>query len=119
MEMKNAIKDMVAYFFYLAIIMIICYGSRDNNSFRQKTAIERALIYGGMNCEILPSDDPKYKACSKEVLPVKAVMFSKVRTTNDWWTWFDKTLLPNVRVQPWYNNNPPYRYICSYVFLAS
>ena len=33
----------------------------------------------------------------------------KVRDSNDWWTWFDRTLLPNVRVQLWYNQNPPYR----------
>ena len=38
-----------------------------------------------------------------------AVMFTKVRDSNDWWTWFDKTLLPNVRVQLWYNQAPPYR----------
>lgn len=36
-------------------------------------------------------------------------MFTKVRDSNDWWTWFDKTLLPNVRVQLWYNQAPPYR----------
>jgi hypothetical protein len=41
-------------------------------------------------------------------LPDKAVMFNMVHDVNDWWTWFDKTLLPNVRVQNWYNNDPPY-----------
>ncbi len=57
MEMKGVIKDMIIYFAYLAIIIIICYGSRDSNAFRQKTAIEKAVIHAGMNCEILPTGD--------------------------------------------------------------
>jgi hypothetical protein len=54
MEMKTVIKEMLVYFTYLGIIMLISYGSRDSDSYRQKTAIEKALIYGGMNCDILP-----------------------------------------------------------------
>jgi polycystin 1L2 len=36
-------------------------------------------------------------------------MFNKMSDVNDWWIWFDNTLLPNVRVQNWYNGDPPYR----------
>ena len=32
----------------------------------------------------------------------------QVRDVNEWWDWVDMTLIPNVRVQNWYNNKPPY-----------
>ena len=32
----------------------------------------------------------------------------QVREVNHWWLWLNKTLIPNVRVQNWYNGDPPY-----------
>ena len=32
----------------------------------------------------------------------------KVKDVNDWWNWINDTVLPNVRVQNWYNGKPPY-----------
>ena len=32
----------------------------------------------------------------------------KVKDANDWWNWMDRSVIPNVRVQNWYNNAPPY-----------
>ena len=78
-------------------------------AYYQRSALERSMIFAGMNCDILPEDDLRYKGCRPEELPEPAVMFTKVRDGNDWWTWFDNTLLPNVRVQLWYNQAPPYR----------
>lgn len=34
--------------------------------------------------------------------------FTKVRDVNQWWLWVNNTLIPNVRVQNWYNGDPPY-----------
>ena len=36
------------------------------------------------------------------------VDFKKVREVNQWWMWVNHTLIPNVRVQNWYNGAPPY-----------
>ena len=36
------------------------------------------------------------------------VNFMKVRDVNDWWGWFNDTVMTNVRVQNWYNGKPPY-----------
>lgn len=59
MVMKSLIKEMLVYFSYLAIIMVINHGSADSNAFLQKSAIEKAIVYGGMNCEILPVGELK------------------------------------------------------------
>ena len=32
----------------------------------------------------------------------------KVIDVNQWWLWLNTTLIPNVRVQNWYNGFPPY-----------
>ena len=39
---------------------------------------------------------------------MKPITYLQVRTVNQFWTWMDKTLIPNVRVQNWYNDDPPY-----------
>ena len=40
--------------------------------------------------------------------PNPYVDFKKVREVNQWWMWVNYTLIPNVRVQNWYNGAPPY-----------
>ena len=40
--------------------------------------------------------------------PNPYVDFNKVREVNQWWMWVNHTLIPNVRVQNWYNGAPPY-----------
>lgn len=66
MEMKNVIRDLVIYFIYVAIVYIISYGNRDPNAFLSKQAVESAVIFGGLNCDILPTDDPRYKKCNSD-----------------------------------------------------
>lgn len=70
--------------------------------------MQKAVIYGSLNCDILPEDDPAYQSCEDEDIPHPAIDFTKVRDANEWWHWFDHTLMPNVRVQPWYNEKQPY-----------
>ena len=60
MEMKTVLRDLVIYFFYVAIIFIISYGNRDPDAYLSKSAIESSVIFGGVNCDILPTDDPRY-----------------------------------------------------------
>ena len=38
----------------------------------------------------------------------KNQLLIKVREVNQFWMWFNATLIPNVRVQSWYNDDPPY-----------
>ena len=70
--------------------------------------MEQQVIFGGLNCDILPTDDPKYKPCDERLVPHKYVNFMFVRDINEWYFWMKRTLIPNVRVQPWYNDDPPY-----------
>ncbi len=55
--MRVVIKDIVVYFVYVIIIFIISYGNRDPNAYMAKEAMEKAIIFGGVNCEVFPSDD--------------------------------------------------------------
>ena len=107
-EMKTVLREMLTYFVYVGIIMIIAYGNRDANAFLEKSALETAVVFGGTTCEIVPNDDPRYIECTNETLPFPHVNFMKVKDVNDWWNWLHDTVLPNVRVQNWYNDKPPY-----------
>ena len=66
------------------------------------------LSTGGTTCEIVPEDDPRFTECTEEQLPNPHVNFMKIKDVNDWWNWINDTVLPNVRVQNWYNGEPPY-----------
>ena len=79
MEMKTVIKELSIYFIYVVIIFIISYGNRDPDAFRQKEAVERAVVNGDLNCGILPEDDPYYQSCDEEEVPEPAIDFMKVR----------------------------------------
>jgi hypothetical protein len=35
-------------------------------------------------------------------------VFFQVADVNQYWYWVQQTLVPNVRVQPWYNGRQPY-----------
>lgn len=59
LEMRVVVKDIIVYLIYVSIIMIISYGNRDSNAFLAKEAMEKAIIFGGTNCDIYPTDDPK------------------------------------------------------------
>lgn len=107
-EMRNVIRDIVIYFVYIIIIIIISYGNRDPNAYLAKSAIESAIVFGDSNCNILPTDDPRYKPCKPGDLPIPYVNFNNIRDVNEWFGWLDLTLIPNVRVQPWYNGRPPF-----------
>jgi len=40
-EMKELLNNLAVYFIYVMIIFTICYGNKDPNAFRQKTALEQ------------------------------------------------------------------------------
>ena len=94
------------YFVYLAVIFAISYGNRDPNAYFEKYGLETAVIYGGLNCENVPPDDSNWRPCKN--LKNRHTSFMNVIDANGWWDWFETTLLPQVRVQPWYNGAPPY-----------
>lgn len=108
MEMKIVIRDLIIYFFYVAIIFIISYGNRDPSAYLSKQSLEASIIFGGLNCDIFPTDDPRYKPCKSDEEQERKLNFNNIRDVNEWYFWLEHTLLPNVRVQPWYNGKPPY-----------
>ncbi|XP_059084074.1 uncharacterized protein LOC131881274 [Tigriopus californicus] len=108
MEMKIVIRDLIIYFFYVAIIFIISYGNRDPSAYLSKQSLEASIIFGGLNCDIFPTDDPRYKPCKSDEKQERKLNFNNIRDVNEWYFWLENTLLPNVRVQPWYNGKPPY-----------
>ena len=107
-EMKAVLRDMVTYFIYVAIIFLLAYGNRDASLFMQKQQMESAIVFGSTTCELVPEDDPRFKECTEEMLPKPHVNFMKIKDVNDWWNWINDTVIPNVRVQNWYNGKPPY-----------
>ena len=107
-EMKQLLRDVVIYICYVFIVFTIVYGYRDPNAFFHKEAIKTAVIHGGIRCGVGDEDDPRYKECDKEKVPNPQIDFMKVRDVNDWYFWLLNTLKPNVRVQEWYNGDPPY-----------
>ncbi|CAB4060671.1 PKD1L2 [Lepeophtheirus salmonis] len=104
-EMRQVIKELLAYFCYLSIVLIICFGPRDPNAHWEKKNIVVNVIHGGAMCEIYPNDDSRYRPC---IETRASTDFQKIRDINDWWKWVETTLIPNTRVQPWYNDRPPY-----------
>lgn len=106
--MKTVIRDITIYFCYVAIIFVISYGERDAQAFLAKTSMESEVVFGGLNCDILPTDDPRYRKCKAAQIEKPYINFAKVHDVNQWWGWLNATLLPSVRVQPWYNGRPPY-----------
>ncbi|XP_040583519.2 location of vulva defective 1 [Lepeophtheirus salmonis] len=104
-EMRQVIKELLTYFCYLSIVLIICFGPRDPNAHWEKKNIVVNVIHGGAMCEIYPNDDSRYRPC---IETRASTDFQKIRDINDWWKWVETTLIPNTRVQPWYNDRPPY-----------
>ena len=75
----------MVYLIYIIIIFIISYGNRDPNAFLEKDALQKSVIHGALNCEILPEDDPAYIPCDH--VPKPYIDFMKVRDVNEWWYW--------------------------------
>jgi len=67
-EMNQTVKDIVIYFFYIAVVFLISYGNRDPNAYLMKDALAQSAVHGALNCGILPTDDPYYVECGKEVI---------------------------------------------------
>ena len=67
------------YGLYVGIIFIIMYGDKSQNAYLEKSALETAFIHGGTNCDILPDDDPNFKACDPEAVPDAWINFMKVK----------------------------------------
>ena len=115
--MNAVIMDIMVYLVYLFLVLIVSMGNRDPNAFYMKTNLQTTLVHGGMLCDRPGEGNP----CDKEediptwwnpqavrMEPNPFVDFLKVREVNQWWQWLNTTLLPNVRVQNWYNGDPPY-----------
>ena len=77
-EMKAVLYDFFTYAVYVAIIFIIMFADRDRNAYLEKAALETAIVHGGTNCDVLPDDDPNFKACDPEAVPDPWINFMKV-----------------------------------------
>ena len=78
-EMKEVIKDLSTYFFYVALVYIISYGNRDPNAYLEKDGMAQAVVHGALNCGILPDDDPNYQPCDSNYVPEPYIDFMKVQ----------------------------------------
>nr|XP_040566802.1 polycystic kidney disease 2-like 2 protein [Lepeophtheirus salmonis] len=76
------IRDMIYYFVFLAVIVIISYGNMDTNSYLLKWNIEQRFIYDNQ--------------------------FDQVTNTVEWWKWAHSTILPKLRASNFYNGKPPF-----------
>ena len=54
------------------------YGDKSRNAYLEKSALEKAVVFGGLNCDILPEDDPNYIACDEDNPPDSWLNFMKV-----------------------------------------
>ena len=115
-EMNAVIQDFLIYLVYLVIVLYVAEGPKDIDSFYMKENLEDSIVYGGLSCGRTEEDEK----CKDEDLPTwhnwmtgeeepnPWVDFMQVRDMNQWWMWVNTTLIPGVRVQPWYNGDPPY-----------
>ncbi len=71
--------------------------------FKGKDAMAKQVVHGALNCGILPEDDPAYQSCKPEEVTEPYIDFMQVGNPNEFWYWMNRTLMPNVRVQKWYN----------------
>ena len=83
--MNTVVRDLIIYFFYVAIVFIISYGNRDPNAFLEKDALAQSSVHGALNCEIVPDDDPTFQSCNPDYVPEPWVDFMQVRDVNEWW----------------------------------
>lgn len=114
-EMNLVITDLVVYLIYLFIVFKISYGNRDSNAYPMKTSLLSTVVHGDILCGRegnAPCDDSDYPTYlhpkTGEEIVNRWKDFYEVRDSNQWWVWLHTTLLPNVRVQNWYNEDPPY-----------
>ena len=87
------------------------YITKDLKSRIQKSEFTSPTIkcpWTGWKCGIGEKDDNRYKECDPEKVPNPEIDFMKVKDVNSWYFWLLNTLKPNVRVQEWYNGEPPY-----------
>ena len=82
--MRVVVRDFIVYFCYVGIVFMISYVNRDPNSFWEKNSIEQSIVYGGVNCEVMPTDDPRYRKCKPGRLSIPWVRFDRVRDVNEW-----------------------------------
>ena len=55
------------------------YGDKSQDAYLEKSALETAIIHGGTNCDVLPDDDPNFKACDPDDVPDAWINFMKVQ----------------------------------------
>ena len=115
-EMNAVIQDFLIYLVYLVIVVYVAEGPKDIDSFYMKENLEDSIIHGGLTC----GRTEEAERCKEEDLPTwhnwmtgeeepnPWVDFMQIRDMNQWWMWVNTTLIPNVRVQNWYNGDPPY-----------
>ena len=115
-EMNAVVQDFLIYLVYLVIVVYVAEGPKDIDSFYMKENLEDSIVHGGLTCgrteeaeECKDEDLPTWHNwMSGQEEPNPWVDFMQIRDMNQWWMWVNTTLIPNVRVQNWYNGDPPY-----------
>lgn len=85
-KMGIILKEIFSYLFFLWILTVLSYGNRDPNAHLMKETLKGAFIDGANTGEA----------------------FTDVKTTDDFWSYLENTLIPEVYVGKWYNGKQPF-----------
>ncbi|CAH8578611.1 unnamed protein product [Schistosoma turkestanicum] len=77
---NDIIREVILYIFFLTLLLIVSLDFRDSNGFRLKSNLQNLFF---------PDS------------------FQSMSDVNDFYTWAQKVLIPGLRVERWYNRNPP------------
>lgn len=85
-KMGKILKEIFSYLFFLWILTVLSYGNRDPNAHLMKETLKGAFIDGANT----------------------GTAYTDVKTSDDLWSYFENTLVPEVYVGKWYNGKQPF-----------
>ncbi|XP_064099124.1 location of vulva defective 1-like [Macrobrachium nipponense] len=87
LEMYMILKEVFSYFMFIWVLLVLSYGNRDPNAFFLRQTLTQNFIHEGLG----DSTD-----------------FSKVSNSDELWSYLQTGLLSNLRLEEYYNGQPPY-----------
>ncbi|XP_072050858.1 polycystin-2-like protein 2 [Amphiura filiformis] len=87
LQMHSIIREILVYFIFLFIVLLIAYSSQNTQAFYIKTTHTNLLVY----------DEVKVKGVHRAFIDAK--------TVDKYWTWLEDMLLPQLHGGVWYNGD--------------
>ncbi|XP_066985426.1 LOW QUALITY PROTEIN: polycystin-1-like protein 2 [Macrobrachium rosenbergii] len=87
LEMYVILKEVFSYFMFIWVLLVLSYGNRDPNAFFLHQTLAQNFVHEGLG----DSTD-----------------FSQVANADDLWQYLYTGLLSNLRLEQYYNGQPPY-----------